>query len=143
MNYPVPATNVAFAEPATNAAFTEPATNAVPVITEMMIFGVFAPFKVRVDVPTEFGNVIHDSYFRVNATWKPGPKTRTETYWVLIETQAQSVELVKVMVASDLGEEMRGLEWDARVDVVNALNGAVPGWTPIPVRRELMTEEPF
>jgi hypothetical protein len=51
---------------------------------------------------------------------------------------------VKVLVASDLGEEMRGLEWDARVDVANALDGAFPsGWAAIPTYGNLMTEEPF
>jgi hypothetical protein len=39
---------------------------------------------------------------------------------------------------------MRGLEWDARVDVANALDGAFPsGWAAIPAYGNLMTEEPF
>jgi hypothetical protein len=137
MNYPVPVTNVAFAEPATNALLAESATMTMGI-------GVFAPFKTRVYRPTMFGGVTHRSYVRVNATWKPGPRTRTEDYWVLIQTATRAAELVKVLVASDLGEEMRGLEWDARVDVANALDGAFPsGWAAIPAYGNLMTEEPF
>jgi hypothetical protein len=67
MNYPVPVTNVAFAEPATNALLAESATMTMGI-------GVFAPFKTRVYRPTMFGGVTHRSYVRVNATWKPGPK---------------------------------------------------------------------
>ena len=148
MNYPVPATNVAFAEPATNALLVKSATNSVLTDLERLDkalgIGVFAPFKTRVYRPTMFGGITHRSYVRVNATWKPGPKTRTEDYWVLIQTTTKSAELVKVLVASDLGEEGRGLEWDARVDVANALDGAFPsGWVAIPTYGNLMTEEPF
>jgi hypothetical protein len=133
MNYPVPAA----AELATKSlADLERLDKAFGI-------GVFAPFKTRVYRPTMFGGVTHRSFVRVNATWKPGPKTRTEVYWVLIQTATQAAELVKVLVASDLGEEMRGLEWDARVDVANALNGAFPGWKPVPVRSMEMMEAPF
>jgi hypothetical protein len=134
MNYPVPAA----AELATKSlADLERLDKAFGI-------GVFAPFKTRVYRPTMFGGVTHRSFVRVNATWKPGPKTRTEVYWVLIQTATQAAELVKVLVASDLGEEMRGLEWDARVDVANALDGAFPsGWAAIPTYGNLMTEEPF
>ena len=134
MNYPVPVA----AELATKSlADLERLDKAFGV-------GVFAPFKTRVYRPTTFGGVTHRSYVRVNATWKPGPKTRTEVYWGLIQTATQAAELVKVLVASDLGEEMRGLGWDARVDVANALDGAFPsGWAAIPTYGNLMTEEPF
>jgi hypothetical protein len=98
MNYPAPTAI---------SALDERGTNPLPTDLERLGFGVFAPFKTRVYRPTMFGGVTHRSYVRVNATWKPGPKTRTEDYWVLIQTPSQSAELVKVLVASDLGEEMQ------------------------------------
>jgi hypothetical protein len=62
-----------------------------------MGIGVFAPFKPA-STADDVWRSHPRSYVRVNATWKPGPKTRTEDYWVLIQTPSQSAELVKVLV---------------------------------------------
>ena len=99
----------------------------------MMGLGVFAPFKVRIDNPEPFGDVIHENYIDLDATWFD-EDVQITSYWTLIDTPQDGLELVKVTVPVTGGE---------RRDVFNALNGAFPGWKPVPVRSMEMMEAPF
>lgn len=99
----------------------------------MMGVGIFAPYKVRVDKPMPFGDVIHEGYTDLDATWLDIGAAIT-SYWAVIEIPQGGFELVKVTVP---------VTGDERRDVFNALNGAFPGWKPVPVRSMEMMEAPF
>lgn len=93
----------------------------------------YLPRKVRVDKPMPFGDVIHEGYTDLDATWLDIGAAIT-SYWAVIEIPQGGFELVKVTVP---------VTGDERRDVFNALNGAFPGWKPVPVRSMEMMEAPF
>jgi hypothetical protein len=101
--------------------------------SSMTGLGVFAPFKVRIDNPEPFGDVTHESYIDLDATWFD-EDVQIASYWALIDTPQDGLELVKVTVPVD-GREQKSVK--------DALNGAFPGWKPVQVYRAEMMEAQF